>query len=324
MPLTNHDLRRMYELLVLTRLVDERLWTLNRQGKVMAVASCQGQEAAQVASAYALKPGDYVTVSYREHGVVLTMGMTPREILCFGMARAEDPNSKGRQIPGHYSSRRLGILTSSSPVATQIPHAVGAALTSKYLKQGRVAVTYFGDGATSKGDFHESCNYAGIHKLPVIFFCQNNGWAISVPNRLQFAVEDIACRAEGYGFPGVVVDGNDAVAVYEVMREAVERARRGEGPTLIEAKTSRFLSHTSQDDDRRYRPREEVEAERRRDPLLIMEGRLKEAGLWDEDWAVEVRRKAQKEIDEATVYAERAPEPVPEQALTFIYAEAGT
>ncbi|HEY1014056.1 MAG TPA: thiamine pyrophosphate-dependent dehydrogenase E1 component subunit alpha [Herpetosiphonaceae bacterium] len=315
------DLRRMYELLVLTRTVDERLWALNRVGKVLAVASCQGQEAAQVGSAYALAPGDYVSISYREHGVILTRGMTPRQVLCFGMARDEDINSRGRQIPGHYSSRELGILSSSSPVATQIPHAVGAALSSKLLGQGLVGVTYFGDGASSKGDFHESCNLAAIHRLPVIFFCQNNGWAISVPNRLQFATEDLAGRAQGYGFPGVVVDGNDVAAVYEVMREAVARARRGDGPTLIEAKTTRLSSHTSQDDDRRYRPQAEVEAARARDPLLIAAARLREADAWDDAWAQAVHKRAQAEVDEATAYAERAPEPLPHEATTHVYAQ---
>lgn len=319
MPADVADLRRMYELMVLTRLFDERLLLLNRVGKVMAMASCQGQEAAQVGSAYALQPGDYVAISYREQGVVLTRGMTPNDLFLFGMARATDPNSLGRQIPGHYSSRALGILPSSSPVATQIPHAVGAAWSAQMLGQDRVAVAYFGDGASSKGDFHESCNWAAVHRLPVIFFCQNNGWAISVPNRLQFATDDLAARATGYGFPGVVVDGNDVAEVYAVTSEAVARARRGDGPTLIEARTARVHSHTSQDDDRRYRPEDDRTAARERDPLTVAEQRLRELDGWDDAWAAEVRRAAQAQIDQATQYAERAAEPAPEDALSHVY-----
>ena len=233
MSLTNDDLRKLYELMLLTRRLDERMWALNRQGKVAAMASCQGQEAAQVGSVYALQPQDYIAVAYREHGVAVARGMSPRDIMAFALGRDADPNTRGRQIPGHYSSRALGILSSSSPVGTQIPHAVGAALTAKTLRQNAIAIVYFGEGASSKGDFHEAANWAGVQKLPCIFFCQNNEYAISVPVRLQMAIRDVADRAAGYGFPGVVVDGNDAVAVYEATRAAAERARAGDGPTLI-------------------------------------------------------------------------------------------
>lgn len=321
MSLTHNDLRKLYELLLLTRRLDERMWALNRQGKVAALASCQGQEAAQVGSAYALAPQDYITVSYRELGVAVARGMSPCDIMAFAFGRASDPNSCGRQIPGHYSSKALGILSSSSPIATQIPHAVGAALTAKTLKQDAVAITYFGDGATSKGDFHEAANFAGVQRLPCIFFCQNNEYAISVPLRLQMAIQDIAIRADGYGFPGVVVDGNDVVAVYEATRAAVDRARAGAGPTLIEAKTTRLLPHTSEDDDRRYRPREEIEEARKRDPLPRFEAYLKEQGVWDDAWATDVAAHVAATIEDAQAYAERAPDPAPEEALRWSYAE---
>ena len=324
MSLTHADLRKLYELMLLTRRIDERMWALNRQGKVAAMASCQGQEAAQVGSAYALAPQDYIAVSYREHGVAITRGMPPRDIMAFAFGRAADPNTRGRQIPGHYSSRALGILSSSSPVATQIPHAVGAALTAKTLKQNAVAIAYFGEGATSKGDFHEAANWAGIHKLPCVFFCQNNEYAISVPVRLQMAIENVADRAAGYGFPGVVVDGNDVVAVYEATRAAVERARAGGGPTLIEAKTTRLMPHTTEDDDRRYRPREEVEAARKRDPLPRFVAYLKEHGVWDDAWAADVEARVAAAIEDAQTYAENTPDPDPEEALRWSYAEETT
>jgi 2-oxoisovalerate dehydrogenase E1 component subunit alpha len=321
MGLTDDDLRTLYELLLLTRRLDERMWSLQRQGRVSAMASCQGQEAAQVGSAYALRPQDYIAVSYREMGVAVARGMPPRDIMAFALGRAADPNSRGRQIPGHYSSRKLNILSSSSPIATQIPHAVGAALTARTLKQDAVSIVYFGDGATSKGDFHEACNWAGIHKLPCIFFCQNNEYAISVPVRLQMAVANVADRAAGYGFPGVVVDGNDVVAVYEATRAAAERARAGDGPTLIEAKTTRLLPHTSEDDDRRYRAREELEQARKRDPIPRLAALLRERDLWDDAWAAEVEARVMSTVEDAQAYAENAPDPEPEEALRWTYAE---
>jgi 2-oxoisovalerate dehydrogenase E1 component alpha subunit len=319
--LTTDDLRNLYEFLLLTRRLDERMWSLQRQGRVSAMASCQGQEAAQVASTYALTPQDYIIVAYRELGVAVTRGMSPRDIMLFALGRADDPNTRGRQIPGHYSSKKLNILSSSSPIATQIPHAVGAALTAKTLKQDAVAIVYFGDGATSKGDFHEACNWAGVHKLPCIFFCQNNEYAISVPVRLQMAVENVADRAAGYGFPGVTVDGNDALAVYEVTRAAVDRARAGAGPTLIEAKTTRLQPHSSEDDDRRYRSREELERARQRDPLPRMVAAMRERDAWDDAWATEVEARVAAAIEDAQSYAENAPGPEAEDALRWSYAE---
>ena len=321
MSLTDDDLRKLYEQLLLTRRLDERMWALNRQGRVAAMASCQGQEAAQIGSVYALAPQDYIAVAYRELGVAVARGMSARDIMAFGYARAADPNSRGRQIPGHYSSKALGMLSSSSPVATQIPHAVGAALTAKTLKQNAVAIVYFGDGATSKGDFHEAANFAGVQRLPCIFFCQNNEYAISVPLRLQMAIQNIADRAAGYGFPGVVVDGNDVVAVYDATRAAVDRARSGDGPTLIEAKTTRLLPHTSEDDDRRYRPRAEIDEARKRDPLPRFAAYLKEHGAWDDTWAADVEARVAATVEDAQAYAENAPDPEPAEACRWSYAE---
>lgn len=321
MMLTPDDLLKLYELMLLTRRIDEHVWALNRQGVVMIWAPCQGQEAAQVGSAYALDPADYAALSYREHGVAVTRGMDVYDMMAYALNRAADPNSRGRQMPGHYSSRKLRILSASSPIATQIPHAVGAALTIKTLRQEAAVICYFGDGATSKGDFHESLNWAGVQRLPVVFFCQNNGYAISMPQHQQMAVSDIADRAAGYEMAGEVVDGNDVVAVYRVTAAALAKARRGDGPTLIEAKTTRLLPHTSEDDDRRYRSREEVEADRLRDPLLIHAAYLREHGLWSDDWAEQVAAKAARQVEDAHAYAMIQPLPQGDDALTFIYGE---
>ncbi|MBI4497343.1 MAG: thiamine pyrophosphate-dependent dehydrogenase E1 component subunit alpha [Chloroflexi bacterium] len=320
--LSREDLLGMYEAMLLARALDERMWILQRQGKAAFVVSCQGHEACQVGSAWALQRGqDVVLPYYRDLGVVLVMGMTPREVLLGLLARAEDPSSGGRQMPAHWGSRRLNIITGSSPVATQIPHAAGVALAMKYRREAGVAVAYFGDGATSKGDFHEGLNFAGIHRLPVIFVCENNGYAISVPRHKQMAIDHVADRAKGYGFPGVAVDGNDVLAVYRAMKEAVERARRGDGPTLIEAKTYRFTPHSSDDDDRTYRSREEVEAWRAKDPIVRFKTVLEEGGILTPELDQAIRARVAQQVDEATDAAERAPLPRPEDALRHVYGD---
>ncbi len=198
-----------------------------------------------------MRPGTDVWLPYyRDLGVVLTAGMTPYEVFLGVFAKADDPSSGGRQMPAHWGSRRLGIISGSSPIATQVPHAAGIACAARYRGEDTVVGCWFGDGATSEGDWHEGLNFSGIHRLPVIFVCENNQYAISVPQSKQMAVKDVASRAEGYGFPGVVVDGNDVLACYGAMKRAHERARAGEGPTLIECKTYRFMPHTSDDDDK--------------------------------------------------------------------------
>ncbi|MDP9437337.1 MAG: thiamine pyrophosphate-dependent dehydrogenase E1 component subunit alpha, partial [Actinomycetota bacterium] len=251
--LGDDDLLGMYRCMLLARKVDERSWILNRQGKAAFVISCQGQEAAQVGAAYNLRPGhDFLYPYYRDLGMTLLLGQTPRGQFLSILGRREDPNSGGRQMPGHFSARELNIVTASAPIAVQYPQAVGSALAFKMRGEDGVVLASGGEASTSEGDWHEAMNFAGIHDLPVIFLVQNNVYAISVPEPLQVA-GSIAGRAEGYGFPGVAVDGNDVLAVYEAAREAVERARRGDGPTLIEAKTYRMTAHSSDDDDRRYR-----------------------------------------------------------------------
>jgi len=320
--LGEEDLRRIYRFMLLARRTDERSWILNRQGKAAFVISCQGQEAAQVGAAYCLRPGhDYVYPYYRDHAIVTTLGVTARDEFLALLARRDDPNSGGRQMPGHFSDRDLNIVTASAPIGVQYPQAVGTALAFKMRKEDGVVLTSGGEASTSSGDWHEAMNMAGIHKLPVVFLIQNNVYAISVPENLQVA-GSVAGRAEGYGFPGVSVDGNDVLAVYEAAREAVARARRGEGPTLIEAKTYRMTAHSSDDDDRRYREREEIEEWRLKDPIARFERYLLEHGVLDEGERDELDEAVKAEVREASDFAEGAPVASPEEGFSGVYAGA--
>src|SRR5690606_36047545 len=320
--LTDQDVLEMYKKILLTRMFDERTWILNRMGKVHFVISGQGQEAAQIGAAWALRPGkDWVLPYYRDLGVVLTLGMTVRELMLMDFAKAGDPNSGGRQMPSHWSHVGLNIFTGSSPVATQLPHATGIAYSAK--RRGGVIVSWpsFGDGTANKGDTHEAMNFAGVHQLPVIFFCENNGYAISVPKDLQMAVDDVATRAAGYGFPGVVVDGTDVFEVYRVTKEAVDRALRGEGPTLIEAKVYRFTPHSSDDDDRTYRDPEEVARQREHDPVRKLREYVLAHGILTEEEDQRLKQEFEAEIDAAVEYAEAAPDPDPSDLVRHVFAQ---
>jgi 2-oxoisovalerate dehydrogenase E1 component alpha subunit len=223
-------------------------------------------------------------------------------------------------MPAHYGHARLRILTSGSPVATQIPHATGAALASKIRGDGGVSITYFGDGASSKGDFHEGLNFAAIHKLPAIFMCENNQYAISVPTSKQMAVRSVADRALGYGMFGASVDGSDPLAVYRAVAEAVRHGRAGDGPTLIEANVPRLTPHSSDDDDRRYRPEAEREQARQHDPINVFRQYLTTHGLLDEATEGTLRERIQAEVSQALDDAEAAPSPAAETAYDHVYA----
>ncbi|WP_047151943.1 thiamine pyrophosphate-dependent dehydrogenase E1 component subunit alpha [Aneurinibacillus tyrosinisolvens] len=320
--LTDEQVLDMYYYMLVARKVDERMWLLNRAGKIPFVISCQGQEAAQVGAAFAFdRKKDYACPYYRDMGVVMVFGMSARDMMLSAFAKAEDPNSGGRQMPGHFGSRKYNILTGSSPVTTQVPHAVGLALAGKMEGKDLAVYTSFGEGSSNQGDFHEGANFAGVHKLPVIFFCENNKYAISVPLSKQIACESVADRAKGYGFPGVSIDGNDPIEVYKATKEAVERGRRGEGATLIEAVTYRLVPHSSDDDDRAYRSREEVEEAKRNDPLIRFQKYLRETGVMSEEKEKEIHDRVAYEVEEATEYAENAPYPAPESTLRHVYAE---
>jgi 2-oxoisovalerate dehydrogenase E1 component alpha subunit len=320
--LSDETVLQMYETMLLARKIDERMWLLNRAGKIPFVISCQGQEAAQVGAAFALdRTKDYVLPYYRDMGVVLTFGMTPTELMLSAFAKAEDPNSGGRQMPGHFGQKKNRIVTGSSPVTTQVPHAVGIALAAKMEKKDFVAFVTFGEGSSNQGDFHEGANFAGVHKLPVIFMCENNKYAISVPISKQLACEKVSDRAIGYGMPGYTVDGNDPLEVYKVVKEAADRARRGEGPTLIETVSYRLTSHSSDDDQRAYRSEEELEEARAKDPIISFAKYLKEVGVLTDELEKEIHDRVMKQVNEATDYAEKAPYAEPEHALKYVYAE---
>lgn len=310
----------MYRTMLLARRIDERMWLLNRAGKIPFVISCQGQEAAQIGAAFALNnKKDYIAPYYRDMGVVLHFGMTAKELMLSAFAKAEDPNSGGRQMPGHFGQKKNRIITGSSPVTTQVPHAVGVALAGKMQKEDFVTFVSLGEGSSNQGDFHEGANFAGVHKLPVIIMVENNRYAISVPLSKQVACENVSDRAIGYGMPGVTVDGNDPLEVYKVMKEAADRARNGEGPSLIETICYRLTAHSSDDDHRQYRTEEDLAEGRANDPIVRFAAYLKDLGVLTSEIEEKMQEEIMAEVDEATDYAENAPYAEPEQALQYVY-----
>lgn len=312
----------MYWALLLARRLDERMWILHRQHEIAFHISGIGHEGTQVGAAFALKKGsDWAHPYYRDLALVLTLGVTPRELMLAVYGKEGEPSSGAHQMPAHFGKRALNIVSGSSPVATQIPQAAGIAFAMRYKGTDQVVLTCFGEGSTAQGDFHEGLNWAGIHKLPVIFLCQNNQYAISSPAEKEMPVKNVADRAAAYGIPGVIVDGNDALEVYAVMRDAVARARRGEGATLVEAKTYRPVPHSSDDDDRAYRSREEVAAWKKRDPLLLLRQYLERVGLLDDARVTESETRAKTIVDDANEFAKRAPYPRAEAALENVWGE---
>ena len=313
------DLVRLYRHLVKMRVLDQRMLSLQRQGRIGFYGTATGQEAAITGSAYALRPTDWVFPALREMGVSLWRGTTVKEMVCQLMGNIGDVLI-GRQMPCHFSDRKVLSVAWSSCIATQLPHAMGAAWAARLQKHDTVMVGYLGDGATSTGDFHAAANFAGVLKAPVVFFCQNNQWAISVPLSRQTAAESIAVKAIGYGFPGVRVDGNDLLAVIAATREAVERARRGEGPTLVEALTFRMGGHSSSDDPTRYRDAALVGEWEKRDPVQRFRLYLRAKGLLadgdEERWTQEF----EEEIAVAVREAEALPPPALETMFTDVYA----
>ncbi len=321
--LSHDDLLAMYWLMAVARAVDERMWVLNRAGKIPFVISGQGHEGAQVAIAYPLRKGhDWMVPYYRSVASLLTFGMSPREIMLAQFARGVDPSSGGRQMPGHYGIVERNILSVSSPVATQVLHAVGIAYAAKLRKTEQVAITHLGEGSSNQGDFHEALNFAGIHKLPVVFVVENNGYAISVPMDLQSAVEDIAVRGVGYGMPGVIADGSDVLDCYRIGREAIDRARGGGGPTLIEAKVTRMTAHSSDDQQTKYRSADEIEEMKGRDPLPRYRAQLREAGVLDDAEEQRLIEEARKVVEDATDWAEEQSDPDPATAQLHVYGDA--
>ncbi|HYM81882.1 MAG TPA: thiamine pyrophosphate-dependent dehydrogenase E1 component subunit alpha [Candidatus Limnocylindria bacterium] len=313
------DLRALFRHLLKMRTLDQRMLSLQRQGRIGFYGTATGQEASVTGSAYALRPTDWVFPALREMGVALWRGTSIRDIVCQLIGNSGDVLI-GRQMPCHFSDRKVLTVAWSSVIGTQLPHAMGAAWAAKILRHDTVCMGYLGDGATSSGDFHAAANFAGVHRLPVVFFCQNNQWAISVPLSLQTASESIAIKAVAYGFPGVRVDGNDILAVIAATRDAIARARRGEGPTLVEAVTFRMGGHSSSDDPSRYRDPALVSEWERRDPVVRFRSYLRGAGAVAEADETRWIEELNDEISRAIQEAEALPPPPIESMFHDVYA----
>jgi 2-oxoisovalerate dehydrogenase E1 component alpha subunit len=320
--LSDAELLEMFRLVALARAVDERMWILNRAGRIPFVISGQGHEGAQVGIAWALeKKKDWIAPFYRSIATCLTFGMSARDILTAQYATATDPSSGGRQMPGHYGSHEHNLVSVSSPVATQLLHAVGIALAAKIRKTGQVAMTTMGEGSSNQGDVHEGLNFAAIHKLPFIFVVENNGYAISVPMARQVAGSSVWERAAGYGIPGVLVDGSDVLGCYAASQAAVARARAGEGPTLIEARVTRLTAHSSDDQQTKYRSEEELATEKALDPLPLFRAQLVDAGILTPEAEARIAAEVTAVVDDATEYSESQPDPDPSTAMKWVFAE---
>ena len=314
------DLRRAFRHMLKMRTLDQRMLSLQRQGRIGFYGTATGQEAAVTGSAYALRPTDWVFPALREMGVSLWRGTTIQEIVCQLIGNSGDVLI-GRQMPCHFSDRKVRTVAWSSVIGTQLVHAMGAAWAAQVKKSDEVMMGYMGDGASSSADFHAAANFAGVFRLPVVFFCQNNQWAISVPLSRQTASDGIAVKAAAYGFPGARVDGNDLLAVIEATRAAVDRARSGGGPTLVEAVTFRMGGHSSSDDPTRYRDAALVAEWERRDPLARLRTWLTAQGLLAAGDEEKMQAEMNEEIGAAVTEAEALPPPPIESLFTDVYAQ---
>jgi len=317
--LARDALLTMHYYLRLTRALEERLGILYRQGKILGgVYLSTGQEAVSVGAASVLAPEDVIVPSHRDLGAHLVRGIEPKEVLAQYLGRVGGP-SRGRDGNVHFGDVRRNSVAFLSPMADGIPVAAGVALAMKQEGRGRVAMTWFGEGAASRGDFHEGVNLAAVLRVPVVFVCNNNQFAYSTPLERQTLVPDVAVRAAGYGIPGVTVDGNDILAVYGAARDAVARARRGEGPSLIECKTMRIRGH-SEHDDASYVPKAMLEAWRAKDPVRQYEARLREWGFLDDTADAEMTRRILNELESAVAWAEASPFPEAKDVEQGVYS----
>lgn len=321
--LTLDDVTGMYRTMLLTRMLGERMMQMNRMGRAAFVGVADGHEAAEVGSAWAIRRGhDWVHPYYRDVGVALVLGQTAKDQFLGVFAKATDPNSGGRQIVNQFSDPAANIVTGSVCIATQFPQAAGIALAIKIRKEDRVVFTYGGDGSTSPGDFHEGVNFAAIHKLPVVFVIENNLYAISTPISKQMSVPNVADRAAGYGIPGVIADGTEVLDVYAKTKEAADRARRGEGPSLVEVKCYRYQPHSSDDDDSRYRSKDALAEWRAKDPVEKSAAYLTRCGVAAADLE-RIRSEIAAEIERAIDEAAADPDPRAEDLLLHVYAKEG-
>jgi 2-oxoisovalerate dehydrogenase E1 component alpha subunit len=319
--LKDDDLLEMYRAMLLARFCDERQWAMNRQGKAPFVVPVSGHEAAQVGSGWAFEGGkDVFCPYYRDMALMFVVGFTPTDVFLGLFGKGSDPSSGGRQMPAHWGSRRRNVITGSSPISTQVLHAAGIAYSKKYKGEDAVVGTWFGEGGTSEGDWHGAMNFSSIHKLPVVFICENNQYAISVHESKQVAGR-VYKRAAGYDMPGAEGDGNDVLESFRLTKEAVDRARAGGGPSLIELRTYRFYSHTSDDDDRTYRTRAEVEEWRKKDPISGLEKYLRAVEVADDSKIEEMREAARADVAEGVRKAEEADAPDPADAASNVYGD---
>ena len=319
--LSDEQLVAILRNMLLQRQLDNRGFQLNRQGKIPFALGSEGHEAVQAGAAMAFARGrDVLVPYYRDLGLAMGVGMSPYEVLSSMFARVTD-RSGGRQFPNHYTNHELGVLSISSIIAGHCTHAVGVAWAFKYRgESGRAVLCTTGEGATSQGEWHESVNFAAVHELPIVFLVENNEWAISTPQTMQMRIANVADKAPGYGIPGRVCDGTDPVATYAAMDEALTRARTGGGPSIVEAKCFRFLSHSTDDDDRTYRSREIIEQQRKADPLPRFERQLVDAGIIDAAGVKALRDDVLRQTNEATDAAEAQPYPSPESLYVNVVA----
>jgi pyruvate dehydrogenase E1 component alpha subunit/2-oxoisovalerate dehydrogenase E1 component alpha subunit len=310
---------RLYRAMLFQRQLDGRMMNLQRQGRIGFYGTATGQEATTFGAAAALADDDWVFPGLREGGLLLWRGFPLESYLSQLFGNIGD-SLGGHQMPCHYADRSVDVVSWSSCIATQLPHAVGMGYASRYLGHSKIAAAFMGDGATSSGEFHAAMNFAGVWKAPVVFVCQNNHWAISVPVAMQTATRDISLKAQGYGMPGFRVDGNDVFAVYRTVREACDRARAGEGPTFIEAVTYRMGGHSSSDDPTRYRDENEVKTWGEKDPLVRFRTYLEGKGLWDAAREEQAVSEANEQIGAAIKKAEAHEAPELETMFDDVYA----
>lgn len=318
--LTDAEVVALYEAMLRTRVLDDRLVTLQRQGRIGFHIGSLGEEASILGSAFAMRPQDWMFPCYREFGGALWRGMPLQRYVDNMFGNANDP-AKGRQMPDHYCYRKAKVTSISSPIGTQITQGVGFSWAAKIKRDDLVAMVYFGEGATSSNEFHNGMNFAGVFKTPTVFFCRNNGWAISVPTERQTASRTFAEKAIAYGMPGVRVDGNDIFAVIKVTKDAIDRAARGEGSTLIEAMTYRLSGHSTSDDPKAYRPDGTLDPWRQQDPLARLRRYLQQHHGWTDARDKELEAKVDAELREAVKVSEAAAAPSLESLFEDVFAD---
>jgi TPP-dependent pyruvate/acetoin dehydrogenase alpha subunit len=314
------DIVALYAAMLAQRVYDDRMIKMQRQGRLGFYLACTGEEVCSYGPAYALRPDDWLYPAYREPGTALWRGM-PFQAWVDNMVGNVDDPVKGRQMPVHWTARAQNVVSISSPVGTQIPQCTGTAYAMKVAGKDSVACCFFGEGTSSEGDFHVGLNFAGVWKAPAIFFCRNNKYAISTPYHKTTAVKHIVMRASGYGIRGQLVDGNDLLGVIKAVREAAEWARQGKGPTLLEAKTYRLAAHSTSDDPKGYRTREEEAEWAAKDPLIRLKAYLIGKKLWDKDREKACEEEASTRIIDALTKAEAKPNPLAHELFDEVFAE---